>query len=129
LIQARLIKVLDETYRPDPSNILEVVYIFLPLQSATFNSLNTSAVSSSTRVIFYKQALASLAWLHDKMGIAHRDIKPANLVVGRYDPPSMMIIDLGCATLETKVLYDRPGTVPYEKCGRRLTFWTHLLIS
>ena len=30
-----------------------------------------------------------------------------------YDPPDAQIIDFGCATLEEKTMYDRPGTIPY----------------
>lgn len=89
-----------------------MIYIVLPLQSATFNSLNTSSVSVSTRVIFYKQVLNGVAWMYTE-GIAHRDLKSANLVVGQYDPLHAMIIDFGCATLEPEVIYDRPGTIPY----------------
>jgi serine/threonine protein kinase len=108
----------------------------LPLQSATFNSLNTSSVAPSTRVIFYKQSIDGVAWLHEQ-GIMHRDIKPANLVVGQYDPPSMMIIDFGCATTEREVLYDWPGTVPYLapeqrkglKHDRSVDIWSLALVG
>ncbi len=30
-----------------------------------------------------------------------------------YDPPDAQIIDFGCATIEKKMLYDSPGTIPY----------------
>jgi serine/threonine protein kinase len=46
-------------------------------------------------------------------GIAHRDIKPANLTVRSYDPPDAQIIDFGCASFESPILYDRCGTIPY----------------
>ncbi len=34
-------------------------------------------------------------------------------MVRSYDPPDAQIIDFGCATIEKKTLYDRPGTIPY----------------
>lgn len=43
-------------------------------------------MSVSTHVIFYKQVLDGVAWMHTE-GIAHRDLKPASLVVGQYDKP------------------------------------------
>lgn len=56
--------------------------------------------------------MEGLAFLHEN-GVVHRDIKPANLTVKSYDPPDAQIIDFGCATFETNILYDRPGTISY----------------
>ena len=56
--------------------------------------------------------MEGLDFLHQK-GIAHRDIKPVNLTVRSYNPPDAQIIDFGCASFQSPILYDHCGTIPY----------------
>jgi serine/threonine protein kinase len=49
----------------------------------------------------------------------HRNIKPANLIVKSDAPSDMAITDLGCATVENEILYDRPGNIPYLALEQR----------
>lgn len=58
-------------------------------------------------------------------------------MVKSYDPPDAQIIDFGCATFETRILYDRPGTVPYlapeqvegEYHGQAVDYWSVALVG
>lgn len=80
--------------------------------------------------------MEGLAFLHEN-GVAHRDIKPANLTVKSYDPPDAQIIDFGCATFETNILYDRPGTISYlapeqtegKYHGKSVDYWSVGLVG
>ena len=107
-----------------------------PLSSGTFASLIRSNATRYTKTRLFTQILEGLAFLHSN-GIAHRDIKPANLTVKDYDPPDAQIIDFGCATVETRILYDRPGTIPYlapeqapgKYHGRSVDYWSIALVG
>lgn len=72
----------------------------------------SSNASEITRTKLLAQVLEGLEFLHQN-GIAHRDIKPTNLTVRSYDPPDAQIIDFGCASFESPILYDQCGTIPY----------------
>jgi serine/threonine protein kinase len=106
------------------------------LSTGTFASLIRSNASRFTRTRLFTQILEGLAVLHGH-GIAHRDIKPGNLTVTAYDPPDAQIIDFGCATFQSKILYDRPGTIPYlapEQAeglyhGRSVDYWSIALVG
>ena len=82
------------------------------MSTSNFLALYKSKASQDIRNRLFAQVLEGIAFLH-KHNITHRDIKPANLTVRSYDPPDAQIIDFGCATTETRTLYDRPGTIPY----------------
>lgn len=91
---------------------MEKHIFYCPLTTSSFYALIRSEASTETKTRLFAQILEGVKFLHDE-GISHRDIKPANLTVESYDPPRAMIVDFGCATYETRILYDRPGTISY----------------
>ena len=38
---------------------------------------------------------------------------PGNILIRSYDPPEALLSDVGCASDQTEILYDWPGTIPY----------------
>jgi len=134
--RARFYAQLDDTWRPSSNDAIEYYALYSPLSNGTFTSLIRSNATRFTRTRLFTQILEGLAVLHNN-GIAHRDIKPGNLVVAKYDPPNAQIIDFGCATFESKILYDRPGTIPYlapEQAaglyhGRSVDYWSIALVG
>ncbi|KAF4625822.1 hypothetical protein G7Y89_g12345 [Cudoniella acicularis] len=112
LTHARIASLLDQTWKPGQSDAIDLYILYSPLSTSNFLALYKSKASLDTRTRLFTQVLEGIAFLHEN-GITHRDIKPANLTVRSYDPPDAQIIDFGCATTETKTLYDRPGTIPY----------------
>lgn len=111
-LQARIVALLDASWFPSVSDATELYILYSPLSTSTFSTLISSSASELTRTALFAQVLEGLDFLH-KEGIAHRDIKPANLTVRSYDPPDAQIIDFGCASFDSSILYDRCGTVPY----------------
>lgn len=134
--KARIISRLDETWRPGPNDAIDHYALFSPLSTGTFFSLIRSRASRFVRTRLFTQVLEGLAFLHQN-GIAHRDIKPGNITVKSYEPPDAQIIDFGCATFQPKILYDRPGTIPYlapeqvdgEYHGRSVDYWAVALVG
>ncbi len=134
--QARIVDLLDDTWKPGPNDVIDKYIFFSPLSTSTFYSLIVSKASEETRTILFAQANEGLAFLHEK-GIIHRDIKPANLTVQSYDPPLAQIIDFGSATAQKSIWYDRPGTIPYlapeqregEYHGRYVDYWACALVG
>jgi serine/threonine protein kinase len=105
-------ELLDSNWVPNQQDTIERYLFWSPLGTSTFESLINSKADQTTRSIFLTQIMEGLEHLHTQ-GIMHRDIKPANLTVVRYEPPLCQIVDLGCATSKTTMLYDHPGTIPY----------------
>jgi len=127
---------LDDTWIPGRNDVIDKYIFFSPLSTSTFYSLIASKASEETRTILFAQVNEGIAFLHEK-GIIHRDIKPSNLTVQTYDPPLAQIIDFGSATAKKKILYDRPGTIPYlapeqrerEYHGRYVDYWACALVG
>ncbi len=112
LIQARIVSLLDASWCPSANDATDLYILYTPLSTSTFATLISSNASEETRTRLFAQVLEGLDFLHQN-GIAHRDIKPVNLTVRSYNPPDAQIIDFGCASFESPILYDRCGTVPY----------------
>jgi serine/threonine protein kinase len=134
--QARIISLLDNTWKPRLNDVVEKFIFFSPLSTSTFHSLIASNASREIRTILFTQVNEGIAFLH-KQGITHRDIKPANLTVQSYDPPLAQIIDFGSATAKKTILYDWPGTIPYlapeqregEYHGCHVDYWACALVG
>lgn len=112
ICQARIVSLLDASWYPSVSDATDLYILYTPLSTSTFSTLISSNASEITRTRLFSQVVEGLDFLHQN-GIAHRDIKPANLTVRSYDPPDAQIIDFGCASFESPILYDRCGTIPY----------------
>lgn len=112
IFQARIVGLLDASWYPGVSDATDLYILYTPLSTSTFSTLISSNASEITRTKLFGQVIEGLDFLHQN-GIAHRDIKPANLTVRSYDPPDAQIIDFGCASFESPILYDRCGTIPY----------------
>ncbi len=80
-----------------------------------------SSVSKEQRLIWFKQLMSALAYIHSK-SIAHRDIKPANILVDKDD--RLKVADVGLSKVlhgeemlaqDTSSLYMQTmlGTYPY----------------
>jgi serine/threonine protein kinase len=65
-----------------------------------------------SRAIFFGKILSAVAFLHAN-GFIHRDLKPENILVESFHPPKLKLSDWGCVSNDDKILYDRPGTIPY----------------
>lgn len=110
--------------------------IFSPLLNATFHSIITSTLPESRRTQFFANLLEGVAFLHDQ-GLCHRDIKPGNILIRSYDPPEALLSDFGCASDQTSILYDRPGTIAYLapeqreglKHGRAVDYWACAIVG
>lgn len=98
-------RLLDDTWEPESSDVVDKYTFFSPLSTSTFNSLIASNASKETHTFLFTQVLEGIAFLHQK-GITHRDIKPPNLLVQSYDPPLAKITDFGSATAKMTTLYD-----------------------
>ncbi|CZR60093.1 uncharacterized protein PAC_09988 [Phialocephala subalpina] len=110
--KARYAKLLDENWSPGQADAIDLHILYSPLSTCNFLVVIKSKASLDIRTRLFAQVLDGIAFLHS-LGISHRDIKPGNLVARSYDPPDAQIIGFGCATTDTRTLYDKPGTIPY----------------
>jgi Protein kinase domain len=97
---------------PIDRRIDEAYLIYTPLAANTFDHLISSGVEMDHRLVFTKQILQGITYLHS-IGVMHRDIKPGNLMVVSYEPPRGMITDFGCSTFENTSSDHYKGTLCY----------------
>lgn len=113
-LQARIRNLLGQEWDPaQQGNITDEIIIFSPLLHGNLRAVISSpTVSELSRAVFFAKILSAVGFLHAN-GLCHRDIKPDNILIESLNPPVPKITDFGCASDESSILYDKPGTIAY----------------
>lgn len=90
----------------------EAYLVYKPLAANTFGHLITSGTNMEGRLLFSKQILQGIGYLHS-IGVMHRDIKPTNLMIVSYHPPRAIVTDFGHAIFGNTSRDHYKGTLCY----------------